>query len=73
MTFIYVGPNVLKMLGRRLNEVSLYPEIKTVEVEPHGKPPNGKYALSKSKVLIIPINIKKLLLVFTAINLNSFP
>jgi len=30
------------MLGRRLNEVSLYPEIKTVEVEPHGKPPNGK-------------------------------
>jgi hypothetical protein len=68
-----VGPNVLNKLGSKLNRLSLYPIKRTVEVEPQGKPPKGKYALTKSKIPINPIRIKKLLLVLIDIYLNIFP
>jgi hypothetical protein len=53
-----VGPNVLNKLGSKLNKLSLYPIKRTVEVEPQGNPPKGKYALTKSKIPITPIRIK---------------
>ncbi len=46
-----VGPKFLKYKPvPKNNELSIGPVNKTVDGKPQGNPPNGKYALSKSKI-----------------------
>jgi hypothetical protein len=46
-----VGPKPSKdKRAASMNQLSIGPVNKTVEGKPQGKPPNGKYALIKSKI-----------------------
>ena len=57
-----VGPKPSKdRRASSMNQLSIGPVNKTVEGKPQGKPPNGKYALIKSKIAITDNNTKKLL------------